>query len=135
MPRKGRIERETPVHLVGPDPASPVKLPPPPAHLSKEMQSWWRAVIAEFELEQHHLYLLQCACETWDRLQEARAVLRKEGLTVTTSTGQKLHPCALIERDARTSFARLVRELDLDVAAPSADSMTFRPPALRSNRG
>jgi P27 family predicted phage terminase small subunit len=134
MPRKGRIERETPVHLVGPDPASLVKLPPPPAHLSEEMQAWWRAVVAEYEFERHHLLLLETACDAWDRLQEARDVLAREGLTIETSTGQKMHPAVIIERDSRTAFVRTVRELDLDMV-PAADSQSFRPPALRSNRG
>jgi P27 family predicted phage terminase small subunit len=134
MPRKSRNERETPVHLVGPDPAPLVKLPPPPAHLSEEMQAWWRAVLAEYELEPHHILLLRVACDAHDRLREAQDVLAREGLTIETSTGQKMHPAVLIERDSRTAFVRTIRELDLDMV-PAADSQSFRPPALRSNRG
>jgi P27 family predicted phage terminase small subunit len=132
MPRKGRIERETPIHLVE-DPSPPVKLPPPPAHLSKAMQSWWREVVREYELEPHHLLLLRVACDAHDRLREAQDVLAREGLTLETSTGRKMHPAVLIERDSRTAFMKAIRELDLDMV-PVADSSS-RPPALRSNRG
>jgi P27 family predicted phage terminase small subunit len=87
-------------------------------------------VLETFELEEHHIKLLQLACEAWDRAQGARAVVAKQGLTVTNARGDvKAHPLIAVERDARTLFARLIRELDLDDA-----SVDFRPPALPSNR-
>jgi hypothetical protein len=35
---------------------------------------------------------LQLACEAWDRSQEARALLDKDGLTIRTDGGLKAHP-------------------------------------------
>lgn len=107
--------------------------PKPPAHLSKSTKVWWRSVVGEYELEPHHLRLLQAACEAWDRLQEARELLFRDGLVVEgREGGMRPHPAVAIERDCRTGFARLVRELDLDVEPPAANSR--RPPALPSNR-
>jgi len=66
---------------------------------------------------------------------QAREVLRREGLTVPTAGGSsKRHPASEIERDSRLAFARLVRELDLDVEPPPSDKPGWRPPALSSNR-
>jgi hypothetical protein len=76
---------------------------------------------------------LQVACESWDRAEQARAIVDSQGLTFTDKAGQpKMRPEILIERDNRAAFLRAVRELDLD-AEPPGESR--RPPAIRSNRG
>ncbi|MCR9130710.1 MAG: hypothetical protein NXI12_14445 [Alphaproteobacteria bacterium] len=104
-----------------------------PAHLKPETADWFEAVMAEYLLEPHHVRLLTLAAETWDRVQQARELLARDGLCVPTGDGGlKAHPAANIERDARAAFARLIRELDLDADAAPRDA---RPPALRSNRG
>jgi P27 family predicted phage terminase small subunit len=110
----------------------PVKPPSPPKHLSKDAAKWWKTVLADYDLEPHHLRLLQSAAEAWDRMQQARQALADHGsLTFMGSTGDiKPHPAVAMERDARIGFARLVRELDLDTGAPSGS----RPPAIGSNR-
>lgn len=108
-------------------------LPKAPAHLSDDAREWWDQVLREYDLEPHHRRLLQSACEAWDRMQQARAALATHGaLTFTDERGViRAHPCVAMERDARTAFARLVRELDLDTGAPSEAP---RPPAIHSNR-
>lgn len=104
-----------------------------PPHLAPETADWWRAVLEEFLLEPHHKRLLRLACEAWDRCQQAREILDRDGLTTQTeSGGLKAHPCIGIERDARLAFARLLRELDLDADTSPEQA---RLPALRSNRG
>jgi phage terminase small subunit len=89
-------------------------------------------VTAQFEFEEHHLRLLALAGESWDRCCQAREALAEHGLTFTDRFGR---PCArpevAIERDSRTAFARLLRELDLDAEPPAS---ARRPPGLRSNR-
>jgi P27 family predicted phage terminase small subunit len=107
-------------------------LPSPPSHLSTSSRVWWTTVVERYVLEPHHLRLLQLACEAWDRGQAAREQLAAEGLTVASAHGGvRPHPCVAIERDARLGFARLVRELDLDVEPPA--SSDIRPPGLISN--
>jgi P27 family predicted phage terminase small subunit len=108
--------------------------PPAPPHLSDASRAWWKSVLETYELEQHHRRLLQLAAEAWDGAQAAREALATHGMTYTDRHGQPhLRPEAALERDHRTAFARLIRELDLDVAAPS--STRIGPPPLRSNRG
>lgn len=106
--------------------------PPAPDHLAPETRLWWDTIVRDYQLEAHHLKLLQATAEAWDRFQQARAELARDGLTVKTGDGNiKAHPCVAIERDARTSFARLLRDLDLDVEPPSSGRVA--PPPLRSN--
>ena len=103
-----------------------------PSHLTTATKAWWKSVCEDYSLEPHHLRLLQLAGEAWDRAQAAREIIAAEGLVVTDDRkNPRAHPAVAIEKDARTAFARLVRELDLDTeAAPGS----LRPPALRSNR-
>lgn len=104
----------------------------PPAHLSAKTRRWFASVCDGYELEDHHLRLLELACETWDRCQAAREIIDREGMIyVDRFDTPRARPEVAIERDCRLAFARLVRELDLDVAPPVEAS---RPPALRSVR-
>jgi phage terminase small subunit len=83
-------------------------------------------------LEQHHIRLLTMAATTWDRAEQARSVLDKHGLTyLDRFDAPRARPEVAIERDCRTGFARLIRELDLDVEPPGE---ARRAPGLRSNR-
>src|SRR5688572_5610535 len=110
----------------------PEPAPAPPEHLAPATRAWFASVTANYELEEHHVRLLALAGEAWDRGQQARAAIDEHGLTYADRFGTpRARPEIIIERDARLSFARLLRELDLDVDPPAAQS---RPPALRSNR-
>jgi P27 family predicted phage terminase small subunit len=102
----------------------------PPRHLKAATRRWWTAVVTDWQLEEHHVRLLTAAAEAWDRYQMARDLIAREGLTVPTKAGgPRLHPAVRVETDSRLAFARLLRELDLDVTAPAESK---RPPALRS---
>ena len=101
-------------------PATPRSFPAPPAHLSPDVAAWWNEAVRAYAFEPHHLRLLQAACEAWDRSQLARQAVAADGLTFKDSSGNlKANPAVAIERDARTLFARLVRELNLDQEGPA----------------
>lgn len=107
--------------------------PKAPRHLRAATRRWFEHVASTWELESHHLRLLQLAAEAWDRGQQARALIASEGLTKQTRDGgAKLHPAVRVEAGAQIAFARLLRELDLDVDPPAESK---RPPTLRSIRG
>jgi P27 family predicted phage terminase small subunit len=105
--------------------------PQPPPHLSASSAAWWRATLDRYLLEEHHLRLLQLACEAWDRTQAAREELERTGLTYTFEGSRRPNPAVMIERDARLAVARLVRELDLDTEPPVS---ARQPPPIFSNR-
>jgi phage terminase small subunit len=93
--------------------------PEPPDYLQPSTREWFRSVVADWELQSHHLKLLTLAAESWDRAQEARSILAKEGICIAgREGGQRPHPCVAIERDAKISFARLIAQLNLDVEEP-----------------
>jgi phage terminase small subunit len=105
---------------------------PAPAHLADATRKWWKAVVSTYDLEQHHLRLLQLAGEAWDRCQAAREAIGRLGMTYDADGSPRPRPEIAIERDSRLAVARLIRELDLDIDAPV--SARVAPPALRSNR-
>lgn len=100
----------------------------PPKHLKKSTREWFASVVSDYQLEPHHIRLLTLAGEAWDRSVQAREALAEHGLTFEDRFGRPIaRPEVAIERDSRVAFARLVRELALDVDAPDAP----RPPANR----
>lgn len=100
-----------------------------PVHLQPATRRWWLSVVSDFELEAHHVLILTKACEALDSAETARKVLAASGMTFVDRFLQpRARPEVAIERDARLAFARLVRELDLDVEPPRAGA---RPPQLR----
>ena len=58
--------------------------PKAPQHLRPETRRWWRSVVADYVLEEHHKRLLTLAAEAFDRCAEAREVLTRDGLTIRT---------------------------------------------------
>jgi phage terminase small subunit len=104
--------------------------PPPkaPTYLREPTRRWFIDVCTSFVLEEHHRRLLVLAAESWDRCQQAREALAKHGLTFKDRFGAvRARPEVSIERDAKIAFARMLRELALDVEAPQEN----RPPAIR----
>jgi len=102
-----------------------------PPDLSPSSAVWWRSVVKTYQLEAHHLHMLTVACRALDRAEQAREALAVAGtLTFQDDRGMvRVRPEVAIERDARTAYARLLREPDLDVVTTPERS---RPPALRS---
>ena len=99
-----------------------------PAHLHNGTRAWWESVNDDFDLEPHQVKLLTLACEAWDRCVQARKAVSKHGLTSTNRYGEvRVRPEVGVERDSRIAFARLLRELNLDVEEP----VEARPPGLK----
>jgi len=93
--------------------------PKAPKHLAVPTRRWFESVVETFELEAHHVRLLTLAAESWDRGTQAREAIAEHGLTFSDRHGAvRARPEVAIERDSRIAFARLIRELSLDVEAP-----------------
>jgi hypothetical protein len=101
---------------------------PTPRHLKSKTKEWFRSVIDGYDLEPHHVRILTLAAETWDRGQAAREVIDDNGMTYVDRFGApKPRPEISIENECKITFARLVRELNLDVEPPGAMG---RPPGF-----
>lgn len=89
--------------------------PKAPAHLRPATRAWYNQIVTDYQLESQHLRLLSLAAEAWDRAEQAREILAKDGPVYTDRLGApRKHPAVSIEENARLAFARLLRELDLD---------------------
>jgi P27 family predicted phage terminase small subunit len=84
----------------------------PPSHLSESSHRWFSDVVGEYALDETGLRLLVAACEAHDRMEEARQILDRDGVTYTDRFGApRKHPAVTIEQDSRLAFARLARQL------------------------
>jgi phage terminase small subunit len=91
-----------------------------PGHLSTAMKEFYRQVCNDYELEGHRLRLLKQAAECYDRAEDARLEIKLNGITFKDKFGQiKPNPACKIETENKNLFARLLRELRLDIDTPS----------------
>jgi P27 family predicted phage terminase small subunit len=87
-----------------------------PSGLGKEGKKFWKQLSGEYDFETHHLKILENACHCLDRIEQAKEQIEKDGLYVPDRYGAlKEHPAGKTERDNRALFARLLRELGLDI--------------------
>ncbi len=86
-----------------------------PKHLSAEAKRLWAKLQADFMLDDEAgKLILQSALEAFDRVQEARSILAKEGSVVKDRWGQaKQHPASLVEASARAQMHSAMRLLRL----------------------
>lgn len=98
-----------------------------PSYLRKETREWFNSVLKEYEMQDHHRIILTLACECLDRITEARLQIKKDGAYFKDRLKTKPHPALKIESENKIIFARLLRELNLDVESPGA---VGRPPGL-----
>jgi len=89
----------------------------PPQHLTPAAKIRWRKLCAEYDLSDSAAQLLlESALTSFDRWQGARMILAREGTVARDRFGQRqVHPAVAIERDAKDSMQRALRELHLDL--------------------
>jgi P27 family predicted phage terminase small subunit len=75
----------------------------------------WEKLLNEYQIDDSAgLSLLEAACSSYQRAEDARVIVRREGLTVKDRFGQwKAHPACAVERDARAQMISALRALKL----------------------
>lgn len=112
-------------------PRADVEVPKPPRSLKAKGKALWCVVVEAFELEPYQLETLRLACEALDRVEEARSVIAQHGLVIAGRFGLKSNPACDIEKDNKTLYARLMREIGLDAIL---DTEATRPKPLYAGR-
>lgn len=91
-----------------------------PAHLSDKGQELFTTLQREYAIfDPDGVVLLTAGIECYDRVNEAREIIQREGLTDLDRFGQtRPHPCVKIERDARAQMLASLRALNLGIESP-----------------
>ena len=86
-----------------------------PKHLKASARRMWERLRADYHInDAAGLSLLQAACESFQRAEDARATIDKAGAVLSDRFGQlKAHPACAIERDARGQMIAALRALRL----------------------
>ena len=91
-----------------------------PSHLARTTKKWFRTVVSDWGLEEHHVRILVGACEAWDRCAQAREVIDREGLTyLDRFDAPRARPEIAIERDSRIAFPLRLSEVSRKTVLPS----------------
>ena len=85
--------------------------------LSKQAIKLKNAILKEYDItDEAGIAILQAAVEALTLMEEAQAVVDKQGLTVTGDRGQiKAHPLLSVIRDQRSQFLMGLKHLNLDL--------------------
>lgn len=87
----------------------------PPRHLRVAAKRMWQRLLSDYQIDDSAgLSLLEAACASYQRAEDARKIVRREGLTVLDRFNQKkTHPACSVERDARSQMISALRALKL----------------------
>ena len=88
-----------------------------PKNLSSEAKALWRSLVAEYGIDDAGgRAILQAGLEAFNRMRDAQAQIKHDGITTVDRFGQvKAHPLLAAERDARAAFLHALRNLNLDL--------------------
>ena len=97
--------------------------PRAPKDLSREGRRLWQCLFDASDIDAVAEPLLHSFCQHWDTVQQARALLAKEGIILTEKTAaglekRRAHPAVSVERDASAAMMRAWRLLGYDQAPP-----------------
>jgi len=98
-----------------------------PNYLSKKAKDFFNNILELYEFEDHHIKTLILAADCLDRIEEARAYVKKEGPYYKDRFRQpRPNPALKTIEQNKIIFARLIRELNLDIDEPNRE--IGRPP-------
>jgi hypothetical protein len=110
-------------------------LPRPPAGTRAAGSRLWRAVLADYALEEHELALLREAVRTADVLDELDARVKVDGAIIDSPQGLKAHPAAVEARQQRITLARLLAALRVPLGDEDDRAGNARPQRRTGVRG
>jgi hypothetical protein len=106
-----------------------------PADLGPRGVALWASLTETFDLAPQEAELLHEAARVADRLDALDAIVRDEGVTVTTPQGVKAHPALVEARQQGLTLSRLVAALRIPDADDEDDDAPKRPQRRGGARG
>ncbi|MCL4854019.1 MAG: P27 family phage terminase small subunit [Bryobacteraceae bacterium] len=112
-----------------------------PENLSPAARRWWTRLQREYaDWTPDGLILLESALQAFDRWQQARAEIDRDGITLLDRFGQRrMNPACTVERDSRSAMVSTMRALGLDSEVPaeakSASDLGRAAAVARWNKG
>jgi len=88
-------------------------IPKPPQGAGPSGRRIWRAILGEFDLDEHERALVCALVRQVDRLDALEALIDAEGLTVTGHGTTKMHPAVVEARQSAIAVARISAALRL----------------------
>ena len=101
--------------------------PQTPRGLNAAGRKLWVAATTEFDWADHELAILEEGCRTRDRIVQLDKTVADDGLMLTSSQGNRVHPAVAEARQQRLTLARLLVSLGI----PALDDL----PPSRGVRG
>lgn len=102
--------------------------PKPPSGLRRSGRTLWRAVVTDYELDEHEKTILREACRTADSLDALQVQLDNDGVMSESSQGARVHPALVELRQQRIAFARLLTALRIPQGEDDARQQTRGTP-------
>jgi len=92
------------------------KKPAAPVGISSEAREWWKKLTEAYVFaDPDSIMLLQSIMSCFDRVNQARALVEKEGLVVHNRFGEaQPHPALRVENAARDAMHRALKQLGLE---------------------
>ena len=111
------------------------RLPKPPAGTRAGGALLWRAVLTDYDLDEHELALLREAVRTVDVCDELDARVKVDGAVISSPQGLKAHPAAVEARQQRITLARLLAALRVPLGDENDHAGNARPQKRAGVRG
>lgn len=94
-----------------------------PPGLSKDSRAIWRTICEGWAVDEQSAVVLGVALRAYDRAEQARIMLKKEGLTITSERSgvRHVHPAVGVEATARGQFLAAWKQLGFDVVPPGGN--------------
>lgn len=83
----------------------------PPTGLKRSGRALWRALLDDYELDEHEQATLLQACRTADHLDALARLVESEGIMSESSQGTRAHPALVEHRQQAVTLARLLAAL------------------------
>jgi hypothetical protein len=90
-----------------------MRIPRAPKGAGPSGQRAWRAILGEFELDEHERALVTALVRQIDRLDELEELIEVEGLMVSGHGTVKMHPAVVEARQSAIAVARISAALRL----------------------